>query len=56
MCIYRAPMRARDLDVPAGVGAEFGLASGVVGIGPGHGEKAARALHRFATLPTGVFV
>ena len=56
VCIYRAPMRARDLDVPAGVGAEFGLASGVVGIGPGHGEKAARALHRFATLPTGVFV
>jgi hypothetical protein len=54
--IYRAPMRARDLDVPAGAGAEYGLAHGVVGIGAGRGEKAARALHRFATLPSGVFV
>jgi hypothetical protein len=54
--IYRAPMRARDLDVPAGAGAEYGLASGVVGIGPGRGEKASRSLHRFATVPTGVFV
>lgn len=32
VCIYRAPMRARDLDVPAGAGAEYGLSSGVVGI------------------------
>lgn len=55
-CIYRAPMRARDLDVPAGAGAEYGLRTGVVGIGPGRGEKAARLLHRFATVPTGVFV
>jgi hypothetical protein len=54
--IYRAPMRARDLDVPAGAGAEYGLASGVVGIGPGRGEKAARMLHRFAMVPTGTFV
>jgi hypothetical protein len=54
--IYRAPMRARDLDVPAGAGAEYGLSSGVVGIGPGRGEKAARLLHRFATAPSGVFV
>jgi hypothetical protein len=54
--IYRAPMRARDLDLPAGTGAEYGLARGVVGIGSGRGEKAARALHRFATLPSGVFV
>jgi hypothetical protein len=54
--IYRAPMRARDLDVPAGAGAEYGLAIGVVGIGSGAGEKAARALDRFATLPSGVFV
>jgi hypothetical protein len=54
--IYRAPMRARDLDVPAGAGAEYGLSAGVVGIGPGRGEKAARLLHRFATVPTGVFV
>jgi hypothetical protein len=56
MCIYRAPMRARDLDVPAGAGAEYGLASGVVGIGPGRGEKAARMLHRFALVAMGAFV
>lgn len=55
VCIYRAPMRARDLEVPA-AGAEYGLRTGVVGIGPGRGEKAAKALHRFATVPTGVFV
>lgn len=55
-CIYRAPMRARDLDVPAGAGAEYGLACGLVGIGPGRGEKAARMLHRFATVPNGAFV
>lgn len=54
--IYRAPMRARDLDVPAGAGAEYGLAHGVVGIGAVHGDKGARMLHRFATLPDGVFV
>ena len=56
VCIYRAPMRARDLDVPAGAGAEYGLASGLVGIGSGRDERAARRLHRFATVPTGVFV
>ncbi len=55
-CIYRAPMRARDLDVPAGAGAEYGLSSGVVGMGPGRSEKAARLLHRFGTVPSGVFV
>lgn len=49
-------MRARDLDVAPGAGAEYGLTSGVVGIGPGRGDKAARMLHRFATLPDGVFV
>jgi hypothetical protein len=54
--IYRAPMRAREGEVPAGLGAEYCLASGVVGIGSGCGEKAARALNRFATLPAGVFV
>jgi hypothetical protein len=54
--IYRAPMRARDLDIPAGAGAEHGLACGVVGIGSGRGEKAARGLHRFATVPSGAFV
>ncbi len=56
VCIYRAPMRARDLDIPAGTGAEYGLAHGVVGIGSGRGEKAARAVHRFATVPNGAFV
>jgi hypothetical protein len=49
-------MRARDVDAAPGAGAEYGLARDVVGIGPGRGEKAARALHRFATLPEGVFV
>jgi len=56
VCIYRAPMRARDLDLPAGAGADYGLAAGIVGIGPGVGEKAARMLHRFATVPAGSFV
>jgi hypothetical protein len=49
-------MRARDLDIPPGTGAEHSLACGVVGIGAGRGEKAARALHRFAAVPSGVFV
>jgi hypothetical protein len=49
-------MRARHLDVPAGAGADYGLASGVVGIGSARGDKATRGLHRFATLPDGVFV
>jgi hypothetical protein len=49
-------MRARDMDVPPGAGAEYGLDQGLVGIGPGRGDKAARMLHRFATLPEGVFV
>lgn len=49
-------MRARDLDVPPGAGAEYGLAQGLVGIGPGGGEKAGRTVHRFASLPDGVFV
>jgi hypothetical protein len=31
--VYRAPMRARDRDVPAGVGAEYGLRAGLVGTG-----------------------
>ena len=33
MDVYRAPMRARDRDLPPGAGAEFGLANGLVGIG-----------------------
>lgn len=54
--IYRAPMRARDREIPAGAGAEYGLMSGVVGIGPGSGERAARMLHRFAEVPEGAYV
>lgn len=54
--IYRAPMRARDHDAPPGAGARFGLEHGVVGIGSGTGEKAARMLRRFAELPDGTFV
>jgi hypothetical protein len=54
--IYRAPMRARELDIEAGAGAEFGVEHGVVGIGPGSGPKAERMLERFAALPDGAFV
>jgi hypothetical protein len=53
--IYRAPMRARDMDIPAGAGAEYCLGEGVVGIGPGRSEKADRMVHRFATVPEGTF-
>ena len=35
IAIYRAPMRARDMDVPAGAGAEYGLERVVVGIAAG---------------------
>jgi hypothetical protein len=49
-------MRARDVHVAAGAGAEYALARGLVGIGPGRGDKAERMLHRFATLSDGVFV
>ena len=50
-------MRARDRDdVAPGAGARFGVEHGVVGIGPGRGDKAARMLHRFAELPDGTFV
>ena len=50
-------MRARERDdVERGAGADFGIASGLVGIGPGRGAKAERMLNRFANLPDGVFV
>jgi hypothetical protein len=49
-------MRARDVDAPAGAGAEYALAHGLVGIGAGSDERSTRRLHRFATLPDGVFV
>jgi hypothetical protein len=56
--VYRAPMRARDLDLPPGRGAEHGLARDLVGIGgdASRGEKGARLLHRFALVPEGSFV
>jgi hypothetical protein len=54
--IYRAPMRARDIEITRGAGAEYGLARAVVGIGPGAGDRAARMLHRFAQVPEGAFV
>ncbi|MEA2176792.1 MAG: hypothetical protein QOG77_89 [Solirubrobacteraceae bacterium] len=50
--IYRAPMRARDVDVPAGAGAEFGLQHAVVGIG----EGSDRAVERLRALPEDTFV
>lgn len=49
-------MRALDLDLPPGAGAEHGIGRGVVGIGSGTGERAGRLLHRFATVPDGAFV
>jgi hypothetical protein len=49
-------MRARDVDLPPGAGAEYGIGLGVVGIGSGRGDRAARMLHRFASVPDGVFV
>ncbi len=54
--IFRAPMRARDRDLPTGTGADFGLEHGVVGIGDGDGPRFERMLARFADLPDGTFV
>ncbi|MDA0179627.1 hypothetical protein OJ997_04910 [Solirubrobacter phytolaccae] len=68
--VFRAPMRARDRELPPGAGAAFGLAHGVVGIGDAlaavpasldeavaqQGGKAGRMLERFASLDDGVFV
>jgi hypothetical protein len=51
--IYRAPMRARDRDdLPRGVGAEYGLEHGLVGIG----RASDRARERFASLADDSFV
>lgn len=44
--IYRAPMRARDRDLPDGAGAEHGLARGLVGIGDALAEEVAGRLAR----------
>jgi hypothetical protein len=68
--VFRAPMRARDRDLPPGVGAAYGLAHGLVGIGDAlavvpssleeavlaAGGKAGRMLERFASLEEGTFV
>jgi hypothetical protein len=49
-------MVARDRELPAGAGAEYGLAHGLVGIGTADDERGARRLHRFALVPEGAFV
>ncbi len=54
--VYRAPLRARHLDVAPGVGAEFGLEHDVVGIEAGSSAKELRMAERLATLPDGTFV
>jgi hypothetical protein len=72
--VYRAPMRSRIHEAPAGAGATWGVRHGVVGIGgrlPAspdslaeavsmtsriHGERAGRALLRFARARVGAFV
>jgi hypothetical protein len=50
--VFRAPMRARAHDAPPGVGAEHGLAHGIVGIG----DTAEARIARFAAVPDGAFV
>ena len=50
--VFRAPMRARTHDAPAGAGAEHGVAHGSVGIG----DTAEARISRFAAVPDGAFV
>jgi hypothetical protein len=50
--IFRAPMRARDRDLPPGRGARYGLEHGLVGIG----GATDRQVQRFADVPEGSFV
>ena len=50
--VYRAPMRARAHDAPPGVGAEHGVAHGIVGIG----DTSEARISRFGAVPGGVFV
>jgi hypothetical protein len=50
--VFRAPTRARSHDAPPGVGARYGLARGVVGIG----DTDERRIARFGAVPEGVFV
>jgi hypothetical protein len=54
--IYRAPMRARNRDLPPGAGADYCLHRGLVGIGPGDDTRRDELVHRFATVEDGVFV
>lgn len=50
--VFRAPMRARAHDAPSGVGAEHGVAHGIVGIG----DTDEARITRFAAAPAGAFV
>ena len=50
--VFRAPMRARAHDAPAGAGAEHCVAHGNVGIG----DTAEARIDRFAAVPDGAFV
>jgi hypothetical protein len=49
-------MRSRVVDTPAGAGADRGVATGLVAIGPGDGPKAERMLARFKELPDGAML
>lgn len=46
-------MRARELELPAGAGADWAVPRGLIGIGASAGERGARLLHRFATVEDG---
>jgi hypothetical protein len=50
--VFRAPMRARGHDALPGVGADHGVAHGVVGIG----DTAEARISRFAEVSNGAFV
>ena len=50
--VFRARMRARAHDTPPGVGAEHGVARGIVGIG----DTAEARISRFGAVPDGAFV
>jgi hypothetical protein len=50
--VFRAPMRPRAREAPAGLGADYGLAHGIVGIG----DTAGARIDRFGAVPDGAFV